>query len=150
MSTRVESIATPAGSNVTIQFLANNVTLSFANVTVAGTTTVREIAASGAGAVPTGYTVFDAEGIDIATTATTAGAITACAVIEEVDDAGLFARLRVLHGENGVLVDRTSAQNFETRTICATVNSLSPFVLAAVQLQTISGQVTSGGAGLKG
>ena len=29
------------------------------------------------------YTVFDAEGIDIATTATTAGAITACAVIEE-------------------------------------------------------------------
>ena len=50
--------------------------------------------------------------------------------MSSVNDPVAFSKLRLLHGENGVLVDRTSRQDFNARLICARVNSLSPFVLA--------------------
>jgi hypothetical protein len=49
-----------------------------------------------------------------------------------------------LHNENGVLINRTSSRNFATRTICAIVDSLSPFVVAEeidATLPSISGLV---------
>ena len=46
VSTRVETAATPAGANVSLEFVDEDLTVNFANVTVAGTTTVREIDAA--------------------------------------------------------------------------------------------------------
>ena len=50
--------------------------------------------------------------------------------MSSVTDQTTFANLKVLHGENGVLVDRTSSHDFSTKMVCATVPSLSPFVIA--------------------
>jgi hypothetical protein len=49
-----------------------------------------------------------------------------------------------MHNEGGVLVDRTTSRTFSTRTICGTVTTLSPFVLAEqvdVSLPSITGLV---------
>lgn len=136
VAARQISVATPAGSNVTIQFPDDGITLTFANVTTAGTTTLRNIDATRAGSLPFGYTIADPIGVDISTTATTSGPITGCTIQEVATN---FSNLRILHGENGVLVDRTSSSDPETLTLCATVDTLSPFVLAQVQTVTLSG-----------
>ncbi|MDQ6785902.1 MAG: carboxypeptidase-like regulatory domain-containing protein [Acidobacteriota bacterium] len=53
-----------------------------------------------------------------------------------------------MHNENGVLVDRTASHDFESRFVCAAVNSLSPFVVANFLAPTaanvsIGGRVTN-------
>ncbi len=147
------SARTPVGTNVTVQ--VGDVLLTFANVTAEGTTSSREIDPTTAGPPPSGYALFDPSrdsgnherGIDITTTATFSGSITLAGTVDHADDPAVFARLRILHGENGVLVDRTilppdsPVPDFNTRTIYARVSSLSPFVLALVQTQSISGHV---------
>jgi len=138
VAARQVSVATPAGSNVTIQFPNDGITLTFANVTTAGTTTLHNIDATRAGSLPFGYTIADPVGVDISTTATTNGPIIGCTTLEVGTN---FSNLRILHGENGVLVDRTTSSDPQTLTLCATVDSLSPFVLAQVQTVTISGTI---------
>ena len=144
------TLATPAGANVTVQI--ENTKISFANVSGAGTTTFRQIDPSTVGPLPAGHTVFSTRGaIDITTTATVSGPIAVCMTVPEINDPAVFSRLRLLHGEGNALVDRTMSSDFATRTICAGVDSLSPFVLTLVQLQTISGRIVgSNGAGLAG
>jgi hypothetical protein len=44
-------------------------------------------------------------------------------------DFNTFSRLRILHGEPG-LVNRTISGNFSTKTICAQTSTVSPFVVA--------------------
>lgn len=44
-------------------------------------------------------------------------------------DPNTFAGLAVLHGEDGVWVDRTISRDFDSGTICASVSSLSPFAV---------------------
>jgi hypothetical protein len=44
-------------------------------------------------------------------------------------DFNTFTRLRILHGEPG-LVNRTVSSNFGTKTICARTSTVSPFVIA--------------------
>jgi hypothetical protein len=66
--------------------------------------------------------------------------------VPAINDAQVFSNVRFLHGENGVLVDRTSSADFATRTVCAQVSSLSPFVLALLAPsapQAITGRVTT-------
>jgi hypothetical protein len=123
-------LSTPMGTNVTVQ--GNGVTVTYATVTAAGTTTFTPInPPSSAGTPPTGYTIVgDAPAYDITTTATYAPPIDVCFTVSSVNDATVFSKLRLLHGENGVLVDRTFRQDFSARQICARVSSLSPFVLA--------------------
>ena len=53
--------------------------------------------------------------------------------------AGQFAALRILHGENGVLVDRTVSSDYATGTIEAEVGSLGPFVLARTTAPALGG-----------
>lgn len=113
-------------------------TVAFDNASAAGTSRVVAIDPGAAGTLPGGFTVFDSFAFDISTTANVAGPITVCFTIPLVSDAAVFSNLRVLHNEGGVLVDRTilppdsPAPDFVTRTICARVSSLSPFVVALV------------------
>lgn len=60
--------------------------------------------------------------------------ISVCFNLPAITDATVFAQLRLLHNENGVLVDRTAIQDFANKLICANVSSLSPFVLASSSL----------------
>ena len=125
---------TAAGHNSMVEINAGqaNVKLTFGNVSVAGNTTVTPIPAAAVPRLPDGYAIFadNLLAFEIQTTATYTGPITVCFSISSVSDPDLFASLRVLHGENGVLVDRTSSHDFENRAVCATVGSLSPFVIA--------------------
>lgn len=49
-------------------------------------------------------------------------------------DPAAFAQLRILHNENGNLVDRTSSQDFGLKMVCGTVTSLSPFLVASTPI----------------
>src|SRR5204863_2109969 len=67
---------------------------------------------------------------DITTTATFSGPIKICVSVPSVTDPAVFASLSILHNENGMLWDRTTSRDFLTKMVCATVKSLSPFVVA--------------------
>lgn len=126
---------TPTGTNVTVQF--DNVDVTFANVSQGGETTITPISPESAGTLPQSFRLTDgAQAWEITTTSVFSGSITLTFNVIGVSDENVFARLRVLHGESGNLVDRTilepdtPAPNFESKKISARVNSLSPFVLA--------------------
>jgi N-acetylneuraminic acid mutarotase len=123
------SASTPTGNNVTVT--SGNVGATFPQVASAGTTTFTPINPNSAGAPPSGFTIApDAPAYEITTTATYTPPIEVSFTVSSVNDAVAFSKLRILHGENGVLVDRTSRQDFNARLIYAQVSSLSPFVLA--------------------
>jgi hypothetical protein len=131
---------TPPGSNVPSRPSAL-AALQFSTVTTIGTTTVTAIDPTTAGNVPTGFSLAPL-GYDASTTAglgTDAGdGITLCVWVPAITDPVAFANLRLLHNEAGTLVDRTLlapdalAPNFATRTVCASVTSLSRFALAVL------------------
>ena len=141
--TGTPSVATPAGTNVQISVGA--FTLNFSNTSVAGTTTATPIEPATAGSLPAGYTFLNGvRGADITTTAAFNGFIDVCLSAPTVNDAQTFLSLRLLHGEGGALVDRTTTADFNTRIVCGRVASLSPFVLGIAPPrtpQTISGRV---------
>ena len=81
-------------------------------------------------------------------------------MVNLVNDPDLFALVRILHEEGGILVDRTilppdsPSPDFVTRSVCARVNSLSPFVVALAPgtgpTVSVEGQVlTPSGLGLR-
>lgn len=131
----VTSGNTSTGSNINTSLGADSVT--FSNVSTAGTTTQIPIDPSSAGTLPNDYS-FGAgyPAYEITTTANYTAPIIVCLQVPAVTNPATFAGLRILHNEGGVLVDRTilppdaPAPDFATKTICARVNSLSPFVVA--------------------
>jgi CSLREA domain-containing protein len=83
---------------------------------------------------------------DLSTTASVDPPIGVCFYLPSINDAGFFSGLKVLHNEDGTLVDRTTGQDYATRILCASVNSLSPFVIAHTATPTaangnVSGQI---------
>ncbi|HEX8707833.1 MAG TPA: PxKF domain-containing protein [Pyrinomonadaceae bacterium] len=113
-------------------------TLIFDSVTTAGDTTVMPIDPATAGALPGNYALSNSSlAFEVTTTATYTAPVTVCFNVPASMDQASFAALRVLHGENGVLVDRTilspnsPSPNFDAKYICARVSSLSPFVIAS-------------------
>jgi len=129
----VPAVTTPTGSSVPVD--AGNIDLTFGQVTQPGTTTVSHINPEYAGDLPSGYELAGANlAFEISTTATYQGPILIAFQVSV--DPTTFSQLRVLHNENGTLVDRTAtspAPNPATQTIWASVPSLSPFVLATVR-----------------
>ena len=125
---------TSTGNNVTVEAPLGDASATFASITSGGFTTFTVIAPpSAAGSPPAGYTILDdAPAYDIATTATYTPPITVCFTVNSITDEAEFARVRILHGENGQLVDRTDPDSldFASHTVCAQVDSLSPFVVA--------------------
>jgi hypothetical protein len=118
-----------------------DVALTFANVTVAGTTTVTatsnypaEIPANFAFS----YNGFYAAFLEISTTATIVPPIEVCTSYLDVDDDGYLdgtaspvpeSALSLLHGEgeDNEFVDRTSSRDADNNIICGMVDHLSPF-----------------------
>ena len=118
---------TPAGNNITVS-PRSEITLAFASVSSAGSTTV---AISGTGpALPSGFVLGNPPTFyDIATTAVYSPPVTVCIHY----DPGQYSStdsLRLLHYENGGWVDATSSHDTTNHVICGTVSSLSPFVVA--------------------
>lgn len=134
-SPAIWSADTPAGAPVTIA--AGPVTVTFSGVTQPGVTTVVERDPISAGTLSGRYMLgWWLPAYEITTTAQYTPPLTVCIQVPTVSDPALFASLRILHGEGGVLRERTilppdsPAPDFDTRTICARVGSLSPFVVA--------------------
>jgi uncharacterized repeat protein (TIGR01451 family) len=127
---------THAGVNSNVQL--GGVSLTFNQVFGAGNTTATAIDPATAGQLPGDYLLnSNSFAYEITTTATYSAPITVCFdASAATNDPAEFSNLRILHGEGGVLVDRTilppdsPAPDFGTKTICASVSSLSPFVLA--------------------
>ena len=82
---------------------------------------------------------------DITASPAVTGTIIPCIKVSNVFSQTQFAKLRLLHGEGGALVDRTVLpNNYQTREIEGSVASLSPFVIAE-QLSPTSALVSVGG-----
>ena len=134
-SIEVWSVATPPGTDVTVS--PGPVTVNFSNVTLGGYTSVWEILPASAGPPPSGYSVGAAmPAYEISTSTSYVPPIHVCIYVPGVTTEEAFNKLRILHGEGYNLVDRTilapdtPAPNFATKTLCALVDSLSPFVVA--------------------
>jgi hypothetical protein len=127
---------TSAG-NVTTQ--ADAATLTFNNVTSPGSLSVTPISdPATAGEVPGGFAISDTAAYEITKDANLqfSGAVTTCFKVPSINDETEFASLRVLHRELDAttnqyeLIDRTSSNDFSTRSVCATTTSFSPFYIA--------------------
>ena len=127
--------STPAGADVSV-VPSQLSTVTFSTVTVPGITTVSAIDQATAPSVSGGFEVVGGLTYQVSTTATTTGDITVCFSVPWISDPIAFAALRILHGEHGLLVDRTilppnqPAPDFATRRVCARTSSLSPFAVA--------------------
>jgi len=125
------SSAVTTGSNVVVQ--ADSASIAFDTVISAGSISVTPISdPATAGQVPGGFAISDLVAYEVSPSPSLifAGTATTCFQMSGIDDSAAFANLRVLHMESGALVDRTSSQEFSTRTLCATTTSFSPFYVA--------------------
>lgn len=118
---------TPTGTSVTTT--AGAVDVTFNGVSTGGQTTAVPIPPNSAGTAPSGF-VLGTQAYEISTTAAFTPAITVCFAVQGAPTQTQFDQMSILHNEGGVLVDRTVSRNFATKQICASVLSLSPFVLA--------------------
>lgn len=136
---------TLAGSPVTVHL--GNITLIFTQVSENGSSAAEPVDPNAQGTLPGGYTAIS-PAYDISTNATYSGPVQVCFELDGINDQTTFSHLKVLHSEGGVLVDRTTGQNFGARLLCGNVSSLSPFVIAQGQTPTaapgsISGFITT-------
>jgi probable HAF family extracellular repeat protein len=123
---------TPAGTGVIAQPVdsatsTSPVTLTFANVTAGGGTTLT-IDNTGPNP-PAGFSLGDPPTFySLSTSATFTGTITIC-----IDFAGVtyssLSTLRLFHYENGSWTDVTTTIDVTAHTICGIVSSLSPFAI---------------------
>ena len=144
----------PAGSGVNVS-LTSTASVTFENVTIAGTTAFTETAVGPA--TPAGFTLgTPAVYYDFSTTAAFSGEVTVCLSYSNLGFLGgtpgpgpTPTELPVLfHYENGNWVNVTTTIDFANEIVCGTVSSFSPFAVfgavysAAVQ-EPISGDGTS-------
>ena len=134
----IPSFTTPTGAFV--RHYGENVNLYFFGVTSEGTTGYSSIDPTTTGlSVPNGYTIQpNAPAYSISSNAAFAKSVVCVKATSEYDPAQ-FALLKLLHAENGALVDRTTYSSFRKRQICGQVTSLSPFVVAKSLTPTPSG-----------
>src|SRR5437588_12086543 len=124
------NVTTPTGAGAAVT--DGPVTLSFSNVGIGGTTSVIPITPSSAGSLPGGFAIDgNSLAFDVTTTASYTAPVEVCFNVPSLtgETAAQFNARRVMHGEGGVLVDRTSRHDFAAHLICANVNSLSPFAI---------------------
>jgi CSLREA domain-containing protein len=128
--TATATLNTPAGADVTTTLTtpdsSTTVTLTFANVTQAGDTTLSELL--NPSPVPSTYIQVGDSTYDISTTAAFSGQITICLSYDPaVGDPGAVS---LLHLVNGSWVDVTAPGGSALGLACGEVDSLSPFVIA--------------------
>ena len=108
---------------------AADITVNFDSVQNGGSTSAELIDPEWAGELPPGYQIVGADlAFEVWTTATYTPPVTVCFVLSSLDPA-TFAAARIFHNDGTGLVDVTSSKDPVTQTICAEVNSLSPFVV---------------------
>jgi hypothetical protein len=113
---------------VTVDLTA--VSLTFSDITAGGAATATLLDPLNANlTLPGQFSIEGATAYEISTTATYATPITLC-FANGVDDPDVFSSLVILHGVNGHWVAEATTHDFANRQLCATVSSLSPFVLA--------------------
>ena len=149
-------VNTQTGSNVSIE--APNATVTFSNVGVAGTTSFAPITLE-QDDLPLGFTLCPTcPAFEITTTAEYTPPVTVCLQVPAEINQEDFLRLRLMHGENGGFVNRTTehiTNGDGTRFVCGEVQTLSPFALAFQLAPTaarvsISGRVaTADGYGIR-
>ncbi|MGB7202253.1 MAG: carboxypeptidase regulatory-like domain-containing protein [Pyrinomonadaceae bacterium] len=144
---------TPVAAPATLRI--DEATITFANVTSEGNTTFAPITPT-QGQLPPGFALCPTcPAYDIVTTAAYTPPVTVCLQVPSMTNMATFTALRLFHSEGGVFIDRTSGRDFATRVVCATVSSLSPFVLAENLTPTsanvsVSGRVlTAHGQGIR-
>jgi hypothetical protein len=117
-------------------------TVTFGTVTSPGITTITPIPLEQLPLqLPGAFNVGGALFYELSTTATVGGSIDLCFTATQVDDPASFGALFVLHLENGQWTDRTTSRDFESRKICASTSSLSPFAIARLTSPTYSPQL---------
>ena len=125
---------TPGGTNVTVQI--GQATVTFANVTAAGDTT---LATSAVGPPPpAGFKLGNPPTYyDLATTASFSGSVNVC-----IDYTGIAfdkeASLKLFHFEYPDWTDATLSLDTATHTICGGVTSLSPFAIFEPAIQSFA------------
>ena len=140
--------STPAGANVSVT-PAQLSTVTFSEVTNSGVTTVVAIDQATAPQVSGGFDVVGGLTYQVTTTAAISGDIVVCFSVPWITDAAAFDAVRILHGEDGVLVDRTvlapdePAPDFENRRVCARTSSLSPFAVALERPDVVPPDLTT-------
>ena len=123
---------TSTGSNVTVQpedpdTGTTPVEISFTQVTASGDTTLT-LGTQGEPPPPGAFLGGEPLYYDVATAAQYTGPVSVCFDYSG-RNVGLEYRLRAYQYENGAWVDRTSSTDWTNDTICASVDSLSPFAL---------------------
>lgn len=136
---------TGTGTNVAV--VLGDATVTFSGVSAGGTTTFSAIDVE-PGDLPSGYSLCPTcPALDITTTAVYTPPVTVCLPVPASVTPFDFANLQLLHGENGVFVDRTTSRVTNpdsTRSVCGSVTTLSPFALA-FQLVPTAANVSVGG-----
>jgi len=143
---KLKTAATPTGTNVSTN-VGSDATITFSNVSSSGTTQQIPLGLGGLPALPAG---FASTGLvyDIATSASISGNTNVCFNLPGLDIV-TFLKSRIFHQEGGVWVIRTTSSSGGTKTLCSSVSSLSPFLIAqdsslpTAAPATISGQVTT-------
>jgi uncharacterized delta-60 repeat protein len=125
---------TPTGTDVNVPEgsvgSASNINVNFGSVTQAGGTSVSLIDPNWAGQLPPGFQIAGANlAFEVYTTSSYTSPVTVCFTLGSLD-ANTFSVARIFHNNGNGLVDVTSSKDPVTQTICATVPSLSPFVVA--------------------
>jgi YD repeat-containing protein len=122
------SINTAVGSNVSVA--GNGVIARFATVTGGGATSIAPINPGSVSGLPNGFQLFaDSSAFNISTTAVTQGPINVCFNGYFNVDPITFSRLRLVHNENGVWVNRTASSDFAGGLICSSVSSAGLFAM---------------------
>ncbi len=138
-------VNTPTGANVGVQ--TTDATISFSNVSGQGTTSFAPITPDPA-SIPTGYALCPTcPAYNITTTANYTPPIKVCLAVPAAISQTDYLNLQLLHGENGVFVNRTTEHTTNPggqRLVCGEVSSLSPFILAQ-QLAPTAAQVLVSG-----
>src|SRR5207237_1580000 len=127
-------VTTPSGTSVSVDEgsvgSASNITVNFGSVSQAGSTSVSVIDPNWAGQLPPGFQIAGPNlAFEVYTTSAYTSPVTVCFMLSSLSDPD-FAAARVMHNTGSGLVDVTSSNDATTKTICASVPSLSPFVIA--------------------
>ncbi|MBV9215617.1 MAG: hypothetical protein JO053_05520, partial [Acidobacteria bacterium] len=130
------NVPTPSGTSIFIP--GEQVRFIFGSVSASGTTSYSAIDPTTTGlTVPSGYSIKgNAPAFNISSTAALVGNMDVCLNVAETDSQSNFGVLKVLHEENGSLVDRTFSSSYVRREICARVTSLSRFIIAEASVTT--------------
>lgn len=119
-------------------------TITYNDVVSQHTTNYQTLDTYQAGPMPFGYNP-PLEIADISSDTIFNGTARVCFNLQSLEFGGSFQQLRILHLEGNDLVNRTSLSQPATRTLCADVSSLSPFVIAQnVNLPSASSSIISG------